>query len=111
MKRTDVASIVLAGPLAALLLVSSGVVAQTTKVNGLITGRTGSSMTVQTPTDRLVVSRSDVEAVKGSENSLMPEGLLDTLKPQEIRDLVAYLMSPQQVPLAAEATENSKPGK
>ena len=51
MKRTDVASIVLAGPLAALLLVSSGVVAQTTKVNGLITGRTGSSMTVQTPTE------------------------------------------------------------
>src|ERR1700722_15941503 len=48
MKRTDVASIVLAGPLAALLLVSSGVVAQTTKVNGLITGRTGSSMTLQT---------------------------------------------------------------
>jgi len=31
---------------------------------------------------------------------LMPEGLLDNLKPDEIRDLIAYLSHPAQVPLA-----------
>jgi outer membrane protein OmpA-like peptidoglycan-associated protein len=51
MKRTALATIVVAGQLAGLLLVSSVVVAQTTKVNGLITGRKGSSMTLQTPTE------------------------------------------------------------
>jgi len=29
----------------------------------------------------------------------MPEGIFDRLAPEEIRDLVAYLASPQQVPL------------
>ncbi len=80
-------------------------------LSGIVGNRNGPTLTVQTPTDRLVVSRSDVEAIKGSELSLMPERLLDTLNPQETRDLVAYLMSPQQVPLAAEAPEQSKPGK
>jgi len=29
----------------------------------------------------------------------MPEGQLDVLPAKEVRDLIAYLMSPQQVPL------------
>ncbi len=29
----------------------------------------------------------------------MPEGLLDALTPDEVRDLFAYLMHPAQVPL------------
>jgi hypothetical protein len=29
----------------------------------------------------------------------MPEGLLDALKPDEVRDLVAYLRAKEQVPL------------
>jgi hypothetical protein len=32
---------------------------------------------------------------------MMPEGLLDRMLPAEIQDLVAYLASPQQVPLPA----------
>jgi hypothetical protein len=56
-------------------------------------------LTVQTLTERLVVSRTDVEAIRDSELSLMPEGLIDTLTEKEVRDLIAYLMSPQQVPL------------
>jgi hypothetical protein len=54
---------------------------------------------VQTLTERLVVSRTDVEAIRDSELSLMPEGLIDTLTEKEVCDLIAYLMSPQQVPL------------
>ena len=34
--------------------------------------------------------------------SLMPDGLLDKLSKEEVRDLVGYLASPQQVPLPKE---------
>ena len=37
------------------------------------------------------IAREDVEAMKVSELSLMPEGLEKQLKPQEIADLFAFL--------------------
>jgi len=37
------------------------------------------------------IAREDVEAMKVSELSLMPEGLEKQLKPQEIADLLAFL--------------------
>ncbi len=51
MKRSAMAAIVLAGQLATLLMFSGTVFAQTTKINGLITGRSGSSMTLQTSSE------------------------------------------------------------
>lgn len=69
-------------------------------LSGVIVGnKTGPTLTVQTPTERLVVNRDDVEESRPSELSLMPEGLLDVLSPKDARDLIGYLMSPQQVPL------------
>ena len=41
-------------------------------------------------------SRRRHRARKNSPLSMMPEGLLDRLTPDEVRDLVAYLGSPQQ---------------
>ena len=35
-----------------------------------------------------------------NELSMMPEGLLDTLKEQEVRDLIYYLRQPAQARLA-----------
>lgn len=40
-----------------------------------------------------VVKRKDIESMKPSTVSLMPEGLLNTLKEEEILDLVAFLLS------------------
>ena len=40
--------------------------------------------------------------MKPSPASMMPEGLLDPLSAEEVRDLVAYLASKAQVPLPAE---------
>lgn len=68
-------------------------------LNGLVGNRASPTLTVQTPTERLVVSRADVEEIRATELSLMPEGLLDVLSEKEVRDLVGYLMSPAQVPL------------
>ena len=46
---------------------------------------------IQTASERITVPREDVEAIKTSNASMMPEGQLDPLTPQEIRDLFAYL--------------------
>jgi putative heme-binding domain-containing protein len=68
-------------------------------LNGILSDGGGPTVVLQTPTERLVIERTEVEQVRHSNSSLMPEGLLDVLPEKEIRDLVAYLMSPQQVPL------------
>jgi len=68
-------------------------------LNGILNDQSGPTVTIQTPTERLVINRSDIEEVRKSELSLMPEGQLDVLPKNEVRDLIAYLMSPQQVPL------------
>ena len=78
-------------------------------LNGIVGSRTGPTLTVQTPTERLVVNRSDVEAIKDSTLSLMPDGLLDTLAGSDLNDLIAYLMSPQQVPLSVESAVSERP--
>jgi putative heme-binding domain-containing protein len=43
--------------------------------------------------NRFKVAAADVQETKASLVSIMPEGLLDTLTDQEIRDLLAYLLS------------------
>jgi putative membrane-bound dehydrogenase-like protein len=68
-------------------------------VNGLITKETDSAVTLRTLNDTLVIAKSDIEDRKLSDLSLMPEGQLNQLTPNEIRDLVAYLASPTQVAL------------
>jgi hypothetical protein len=39
------------------------------------------------------VRRSDIESMEPSQASMMPPGLLTTLKQDEIEDLIAYLLS------------------
>ena len=39
------------------------------------------------------VNRRDIDSIAPSKISMMPEGLLNSLKPDEIQDLVAYLLS------------------
>ena len=39
------------------------------------------------------VPRADIESIEPSKVSMMPEGLLNSLKEDEIQDLVAYLLS------------------
>ena len=56
-------------------------------------------VTVQLLNERLTLPRSDVKAVEKSDVSMMPEDLLKPLSDQEVRDLIAYLRSPRQVPL------------
>jgi putative heme-binding domain-containing protein len=68
-------------------------------ISGIIREQTDASLLVQTANERIMLSREDLEAIKPSPVSMMPEGLLDPLSPQEVRDLFAYLASTNQVPL------------
>jgi len=43
----------------------------------------------------LAIARDEIDALKASPKSIMPEGLLKDLSDQEIRDLFAYLRSTQ----------------
>jgi putative heme-binding domain-containing protein len=67
--------------------------------NGIITSKTDKMMTLQTMTEKLTVETSNLKRIKESSQSLMPEGLIEALKPEQVRDLFAYLMHRGQVPL------------
>ena len=49
--------------------------------------------TVNADAKPIVVKKSDVESIVASKISQMPEGLIDTLNPEELKDLMAYVMS------------------
>lgn len=68
-------------------------------VSGLIQKETDSAVTVRTLNDTVVIPLADIEDRKLSELSMMPEKLLEQMSADEVRDLVAYLQSPQQVAL------------
>ena len=57
------------------------------------------------PTEKIVLAAEEVEALKDSDLSIMPEGQLDALTREQVRDLIAYLASKTQVPLPPPAKE------
>ena len=56
-------------------------------------------VTVTTPNETLTLPRDEIKALTMAETSMMPEGLLAPWSDGEVRDLIAYLRSPAQVPL------------
>ncbi len=67
-------------------------------VSGILREQSQGALVIQTPSERITLPREDVEAVKGSTTSMMPEGQLEPLTPQEIRDLFAYLAATRPAP-------------
>ena len=68
-------------------------------INGVAVGRDEKTLTVQTQQEKVVIELAEVEQQKGTNLSLMPEGLLKTLSADDSRDLLAYLMGRSQVAL------------
>jgi putative membrane-bound dehydrogenase-like protein len=67
-------------------------------VSGIVAVETDRSVTVQTATEKVTIAKGDIESRKPSVLSLMPDGLLQPLSQQELRDLFKYLQSTSQVP-------------
>jgi putative membrane-bound dehydrogenase-like protein len=63
-------------------------------LTGLILDETGKTLTlIDSNRQKTVIARDDVEEVRLSPISLMPEGLLDKLPEDKVRDLFRYLQS------------------
>lgn len=61
-------------------------------VTGVVVGETDATLNIQTEKELLSVARSEIEQMRNSGKSLMPDGLLDSLSPEQVRDLVAFIM-------------------
>ena len=68
-------------------------------LNGFIAARTERTLTVKSMSETHTVERDDVSSIDELPQSMMPDGLFETLTPEQRRDLIAYLMHPTQVPL------------
>jgi putative membrane-bound dehydrogenase-like protein len=75
-------------------------------LNGIVSQQDSRAITIQLPHESFVIARSKVVEMRATEQSLMPVGQLDALTLHERRDLIAYVMSPVQVPfpVAADAS-------
>jgi hypothetical protein len=66
-------------------------------LNGLVLVKNDKTLTLQTQTDQQTIGLDNVAQLRITTQSSMPDGLLDNLSPQQIHDLIAYLMQPAQV--------------
>ena len=65
-------------------------------ISGAVTRRTPQQLELQTKTELVRVPVEEIDRLKPSKQSLMPDGLLNELSDDQIRDLIAYLMSQRQ---------------
>jgi putative heme-binding domain-containing protein len=68
-------------------------------ITGIVTKQDNTSVTIITANETLTIPRNEIQSLRQSEISMMPEGLLAPLSDDEVRDLIAYLRSSAQVPL------------
>jgi len=61
-------------------------------ITGVIVSETDQTLVIQTDKEQLSVDRGDVEESKNSGKSLMPDGMLDPLTPEQVRDLFGFMM-------------------
>jgi putative heme-binding domain-containing protein len=71
-------------------------------ITGIVTKQDDNAVTIITANETLLIPRGEVKSLTQGEVSMMPEGLLQALTEGEVRDLIAYLRSPAQVPLPPE---------
>lgn len=68
-------------------------------LGGVIAGRDDRTLTLRTLAETITIDLGEVVKTETSPMSMMPEGLLLAFPPDQVRDLIAYLMHPSQVPL------------
>jgi putative heme-binding domain-containing protein len=73
-------------------------------ITGIVTKQDDVALTVVTANETLVIPRNELKSVTQTELSMMPEGLLQAIAPDDVRDLLAYLRSPMQVPLPTDVS-------
>ncbi|MGQ0635446.1 MAG: PVC-type heme-binding CxxCH protein [Planctomycetaceae bacterium] len=72
-------------------------------VTGVVVEEAERTLTLQTQDERVTIDRREIDEQSDTAQSLMPEGQLATLSDEQVRNLIAYLMATEQVPLPAES--------
>ena len=67
--------------------------------SGFVVRQTGSDVVFRTQDARIRLSMKDVETIRTSNISMMPEGMLRTFTDEQVRDLLVYLAGSSQVPI------------
>lgn len=60
-------------------------------ITGVVVGETASVLSVQTDKELMKIAASDVDERTRTNKSLMPDGLLDPLSEEQVRDLLAFI--------------------
>lgn len=69
-------------------------------ITGVIAEEDGTRVILKTAEQpRVVIAKEDIENRKTSDKSIMPDGQLDELKPQQVINLIKYLRTTEQVEL------------
>ena len=74
-------------------------------LNGLVLSQDDQRIVLQMAKDKVTLLRTDIDEIKLTTLSPMPDAILQPLKPDQIRDLMVYLMSAGQVDLPAGFSE------
>ncbi|MEY3458636.1 MAG: hypothetical protein RL215_1793, partial [Planctomycetota bacterium] len=61
-------------------------------LTGVIVSSTEQTLAIQTDKEQITVARSDVEETRDTGKSLMPDGMLDKLTEEQVRDLFGFMM-------------------
>lgn len=70
-------------------------------LSGYVAAKSARTLTLDTTIERMTVEHAEIARQQELPQSVMPEGLLESLSAQEVVNLIAYLMHPVQVPLPA----------
>ena len=67
--------------------------------SGFVVRQTDRDVVFRTQDARIRLSMKDVETIRTSNISMMPEGMLRTFTDEQVRDLLVYLAGSSQVPI------------
>jgi putative heme-binding domain-containing protein len=71
-------------------------------LTGVVREQSDRTLTIQTAQEPITIDRKEIETSTQTASSMMPDGLLQNYSDAQVRDLIAYLMSINQVPLPKE---------
>jgi putative heme-binding domain-containing protein len=72
-------------------------------ISGLVTSENDKVISIQTATEALTLGKESIVDRKITEKSPMPDGVLENMSRNQVRDLIGYLSHPTQVALPTES--------
>ncbi len=62
-------------------------------ISGIVRGESANTVTVRTLNEEVQIAKTEIDSRKPTNSSIMPDGLFDAMKEDDVRDLVGYLQS------------------